>query len=139
MWRRAAEGAKQAAVFLSNCRTRFEDDGHPRRWAVVLVTSEHANEEATGFANVAARADLLRGTALEGLGLLDIGDLESWMHFSTADLLGAEISTAWISARNAPFYEVFRIERPAKAAEPELPHIQRARAILLPGAVAKQK
>jgi hypothetical protein len=138
MWRRAAEGANQAAVFLTNHRSRFESEAHPRRWAVVLVTSEHTNEEATGFANVSARADLLRGTPLEGLCLLDIGDLESWMHFSTADSLGAEISTAWISAKNAPFYEVFRIERPTKAAEPELPHIQQARSILLPGAVAGQ-
>lgn len=135
-WRRAAEGANQAAVFLTNHRTRFEGEGHPRRWAVVLVTSEHTNEEATGFANVAARADLLRGTPLEGLCLLDIGDFESWMHFSTADLLGTEIARAWVSARSAPFYEVFRIDRPTKANEPELEHIHRARAILLPGAVA---
>lgn len=138
-WNRAADAVTQGAAFLTRYRATIEGAGSPKRWVLVLVTSEHANEAATGFANLASRVNFLQGTELEGLSVLDAGDLESWTHFAAADELGSEIARVWAAARGAPFYEVFRVERTNKGNEPELAHIHRARAILLPGAVDTPK
>jgi hypothetical protein len=135
-WRRSSEAIDQAAAFLRNNRSSLEKASRlPEKWVLAIVTSEHANEESTGFTTVATSADLLSGTGLRGLSLLGAGDLEAWITFGNADELGAEIERVWQAMRVAPFYEILRVERATKANDPEMTHIRRARATLLPAVV----
>jgi hypothetical protein len=121
-WRRAAEAISQASGLLRQHGSLLKER-YGTRGPVVLaiVTNDQFVDESIGFRAVAKAGELLAGTGVDAIVMLNVDELERWLLLGTVDELARQAIESWSKLDPTSLSQEGRIEAPKPKSD--LPHI----------------
>lgn len=132
-WRRAAEPIKQARGFLCDGLKSMEGKiPLPKKWVLAVVSNEDCIEDSVGFKGVARMGNLLEGTGLDALVVLNTSEFEDWVAFGSPDEFARKAVQVWLRLNPGEVDYDARVSRQSDRHRSELPHIDEAWKSLFP-------